>query len=229
MLCVSISLSAQSYVADSVLLDAYLRNDMSVWKKYIDSYPPSAVGRQEELRIEYGYCGYIVAEAKKEGQEALLPEAKRYVQLFKSNISHLKSQLPVGHYEMYMSAAYVYELRLHESFHPAKSLSLAREAVRLAPDDPMTLMYCATALFYAPKPFGSKKEALELFLRAEQRFVTPQWYNCWWRAAAMMYIAQCYDKQGNTEEVIRRTRVALAEYPGYLYLRETYLPELEAK
>ena len=180
------TLSAGSFSVDSVLLDAYQKEDMSVWKEYVDSH--------SLLAYEYGYCGYIVAEAKKEGKENLLPEAKKYVQHFKSEVSKQKSQLPAGHYEMYLSAVYVYELRLHESIHPVKAMSLAKEAVKQAPDDPVVLSYYGTCLFYAPSPFGSKKEALMWFERAQKGFADEVYRFSWMRVANEMYINQCKDK-----------------------------------
>jgi len=194
------------------LMEAYLHNDMGVWKTHIDS--------ASALPYEYGYCAALLDSDKE--------AAKPYVALFRQHTEKQKGRLADGHYEMYMSAVYVYELRLHESFHPVQSLHLAREAVKKAPDDPLTLTYCGMALFYAPKPFGNKKEALQLFLRAEQAFAGQEWYNCWWRAAAMMYIAQCYAKQGDTDEAIRRCEALLNEYPDYAYIRDTYLPALRS-
>ena len=82
---ISMTLSAQDFSADRELFDAYRQENMAVWKEYIESLQPSAVSSQT-LLYEYGYCGYIVAEAKKEGKEALLPEAKRYVQLFREHV-----------------------------------------------------------------------------------------------------------------------------------------------
>lgn len=199
-LLVSISLSAGNFSADSLLLDAYKKEDMSLWKEYIDRLsltehrPATPDRRQTDLLIEYGYCGYIVAEAKKEGKEALLPEAKRYVQQFKTHIEAQKKTLPAGHYEMYRSAVLVFELRLHESIHPVKSMSLAKEAVKLAPKDPVVLTYYGTCLFYAPKPFGSKEEALIWFEKADKYFRAPQWKFCWLKEANSMYIKQCKDK-----------------------------------
>lgn len=185
------------------MYDAYLREDMPVWKAYIDHFADkvktvSTDRVQTDLLYEYGYCGYIVAEAKKEGKEALLSEARRYVQQFKANVESRKDHLPKGHYEMYMSAVYVYELRLKESVHPLKAMSLAKEATQLAPDDPLVLSYYGTCMFYAPKPFGSKKEALVWFNRAEQLFRSPKWQYCWAREATLMYIHQCHEKLGHT-------------------------------
>lgn len=191
LLC-SLSLSAQT--TDSTLFAAYQREDMTVWKEYLDSLSSIHPFNPSLLIYEYGYCGYIVAEAKKEGQEALLPEAKRYVQQFKSDIENQKSKLPAGHYEMYMSAVYVFELRLHESIHPMKAMSLAKDATRLAPDDPIVLSYYGTCLFYAPKPFGSKEDALEWFEKAQTRFPGDEWKHCWMREANQMYIEQCRKK-----------------------------------
>ena len=212
-LCISLSLSARSFVADGDLLNAYLHNDMQVWKAHVDTVV--------DLPYEYGYCAALMDKDKE--------AAKPYVQRFRQHVEAAKKTLPKGHYEMYMSAVYVYELRLHESFHPVKSLDLAREAVKLAPNDPMTLTYCGTALFYAPKPFGNKKEALELFIKAEQLFQGKQWYNCWWRPAAMMYIAQCYDKAGDTAEALRRAQYLLNQYPDYEYIRNDYMPALKRR
>ena len=191
----SLSLSAQDFSADRDLFAAYQKEDMSVWKEYID-VRRNDVRCTKDLLYEYGYCGYIVAEAKKEGKEALLPEAKRYVQLFREHVEAQKGRLPAGHYEMYMSAVMVYELRLHIAIRPIKAMRLAKEATRLAPEDPLVLSYYGTSLFYAPKPFGSKSEALTWFEKAEEHFRDPQWNYCWVREATKMYIRQCHEKLG---------------------------------
>ncbi|MBQ3673524.1 MAG: hypothetical protein II928_03525 [Paludibacteraceae bacterium] len=198
LLAVCLSLTAQT--ADRELLDAYQRQDMSVWKAYVEKSCVQGI-TPEVLLYEYGFCGYIVAEAKKEGKESLLPEAKRAVRQFKSHVEQLHSLpdkegigLPPGHYEMYISAVYVYELRLKESIHPIKAMSLAKEAVQKAPKDPLVLSYYGTCLFYAPKPFGSKSEALTYFEKADRLFQTPEWQFCWVREATKMYITQCHEK-----------------------------------
>ena len=190
-LCISISLSAQT--TDRDLLDAYQRQDMSVWKAHVEKSCAQGI-TPEVLLYEYGFCGYIVAEAKKEGKESLLPEAKRAVRQFKKHVEAAKTSLPPGHYEMYTSAVYVYELRLKESIHPIKAMSLAKEAVQKAPKDPLVLSYYGTCLFYAPKPFGSKSEALTYFEKADRLFQGPEWQSCWVREATKMYITQCHEK-----------------------------------
>ena len=177
-LCISMSLSAQSFVADRDLFDAYQQENMSVWKAHIDTIV--------DLPYEYGFCGYIVSKDKE--------AAKPYVKRFRQHVEAAKDQLPLGHYEMYMSAVYVYELRLHESIHPFKAMSLAKEATELAPGDPVVLSYYGTCLFYAPKPIGSKAEALEWFQKAQEPFQDPKWRYCWIREANEMYIKQCREK-----------------------------------
>lgn len=181
VLCICMSLSAQS---DRDMLDAYRREDMSVWKTYIDTIPFKDGG--SSLLYEYGFCGYIVSADKE--------AAKPYVSRFREHVEACKTSLPVGHYEMYMSAVYVFELRLHESFHPVKAMSLAKEAAKKAPKDPLTLSYLGTSLFYAPRPFGSKKEALQCFEKAQIYFRSPTWQDCWAREANEMYIRLCHEK-----------------------------------
>ena len=187
LMVISMTLSAQDFSADRGLFEAYQREDMRVWKEYIDVQRDN-VQCTKDLLYEYGYCGYIVAEAKKEGKEALLPEAKRYVQQFRSDVEAAKGSLPAGHYEMYMSAVMVYEMRLHIAIRPVKAMSLAKEATKLAPKDPLVLAYYGTSLYYAPAPFGSKKEALRYFKQAKELFQGPQWEYCWVRKATEMYI-----------------------------------------
>ena len=189
----SLSLSAQDFSADRDLFAAYQKEDMSVWKEQIDVQRVN-VQSTKDLLYEYGYCGYIVAEAKKEGKESLMPAAKSYVAQFRKHVEAAKNQLPTGHYEMYMSAVLVYELRLHESMRPIKAMSLAKEATKLAPNDPLVLSYYGTSLFYAPKPFGSKAEALVWFEKAGKFFKGPQWKYCWVREANEMYLQQCHEK-----------------------------------
>ena len=178
------SLSVMAQQTDSLLFDAYLREDMRAWKEHISRQ--NSDFRIQNLLIEYGLCGYMVDREKK----SALP----YVQQFKSHIINHKSQLPAGYYEMYMSAVYVYELRLHESVHPVRAMNLAKQATRLAPNDPLVLSYYGTCLFYAPAPFGSKKEALTWFEKAEKFFRAPQYRFCWVREANQMYIEQCKEK-----------------------------------
>lgn len=180
-LCISLSLSAQS---DRDLLSAYQREDMSVWQAYVDTITNNL--SPITLSYEYGYCGYIVSKDKE--------AAKPYVARFKQHVEAQKASLPAGHYEIYRSAVYVYELRIHESFHPIKAMSLAKEATRLAPSDPVVLTYYGTCLFYAPKPFGSKAEALRWFEKAEPLFQDPRYQYSWLREANTMYIEQCQQK-----------------------------------
>ena len=182
----SFSLSAQVFSAEKELYEAYLKEDMSVWKHFVDSVTACDGWIPSLLSYEYGYCGYIVDKDKK--------AAKPYVKRFKQHVEQERQVLPVGHYEMWMSAVLVFELRLHESMHPVKSMNLAKEAVREAPNDPMVLSYYGTCLFYAPKPFGSKAEALTWFQKADKLFRRPGWDQCWLKDANTMYINQCKQK-----------------------------------
>ena len=83
---------------DSILFDAYQREDMSVWQEYINRLSNDQRLTTNDLLYEYGFCGYIVAEAKKEGGEYLLPEAKRYVQQFKNEVNrtHAAEKSPIS-------------------------------------------------------------------------------------------------------------------------------------
>jgi tetratricopeptide (TPR) repeat protein len=184
----SISLSAQNFSADRKLWNAYMLEDMSVWKHFVDSASACDGLTPDLMSYEYGYCGFLVDRDKE--------AANSYVERFRKRVEDYRQVLPPGHYEMWMSAVYVFELRLHESMHPVKAMSLAKEAIKLAPEDPLVLSYYGTSLFYAPKPFGSKQEALEWFEKAEKYFQAPEWEYCWVKEATEMYIEQCREKIG---------------------------------
>ena len=186
-LCICISLSAQNFEADRDLFDAYQKEDMSVWKKHIDNASlQHSASNTKLLLYEYGLCGYMADRDK--------TNAMTYIKQFRRDIEAQKESLPAGYYEMYLSAVYIYEYKLRESFHPIKAMSLAKEATQLAPDDPLVLSYYGTCMFYAPKPFGSKQEALEWFNKAKAHFDGEQWQFCWVREATEMYIRQCQEK-----------------------------------
>lgn len=181
------AMAATPQTLDSLMLAAYEREDMSVWQKYVDSFADSPQPATDRLLLyEYGFCGYMVDRDK--------PHALPYVKRFKAHVEARKNDLPDGHYRMYRSAVYVYELRLHESMHPITAMNLAQEATKKAPEDPLVLSYYGTSLFYAPSPFGSKREALKWFEKAEPLFNAPQWQYCWVRKANEMYIQQCMEK-----------------------------------
>jgi len=175
--------AGESSPQDKRLYDAYLAEDMTVWKNYLDTL--SAL-QNTSIPYLYGFCGYIVSTDKE--------AAKTYVARLRKQVETQRLTLPAGHYEMYMSAVLVFELRLHESFHPAKAMSLAKKATEIAPEDPIVLSYYGTSLFYAPRPFGSKREALSFFMKAQPLFDCPQYRYCWMREANEMYIQQCHDK-----------------------------------
>ncbi len=177
-LCICMSLSAQTTAADRDLFDAYKAEDMSIWKTYIDT----AAVTPALLSYEYGYCGAMT--------DSKDSTALTYIQRFRRHIECLKDQLPAGHYEMYMSAVYVYELRLHASFHPVTAMTMAKEAVNKAPEDPMTICYYATSLYYAPKAFGDKKKAKQLFEKAKEKFQTPAYLYSWWRPFCELHLSK---------------------------------------
>ena len=73
-------------MTDRELLDAYQREDMTVWKAYVDA--------NEDLLYEYGYCGYVLEYDK--------PHATPYITRFRAHVQAQRENLPPGHYEMYM-------------------------------------------------------------------------------------------------------------------------------
>lgn len=73
-----------------------------------------------------------------------------------------------AHFLAYLSAANAYTFNLHPTQLIAgiRAMQLSRQALILAPNDPLTISVRAHILFYAPSPIGDKREALRLYVRA---------------------------------------------------------------
>ncbi|MBQ1874565.1 MAG: tetratricopeptide repeat protein [Paludibacteraceae bacterium] len=224
LLAVCSSLFAQFTEADKPLFNAYLENNMQRWKNYIDATNWEKSDTQQRLRLiayEYGYCAATLDVSKK--------QAAPYVERFRSHVEEMQSKMSAGHYDMYMSSVYAFEIMMGKSAHFISTLKLATSAAEKNPTNPITLGYKANVLFYAPRGIGNKKEALEIFKKCEKLYQAPQWKYCWNRPATLLTIAQCYEKQGDLETALQKTNALLKEFPNYKYVRETYLPQLKAK
>ncbi len=224
MLMTCASLFAQFSEADKDLMDAYLENNMSKWKSYIDAVPWKSATKQARLRCmayEYGYCAAMMDVSKK--------QAAPYVERFKSHVEEMKPHLGAGYYDMYLSSVYAFEIMLGKSAHFVSTLKLANSAAEKQPNNPITLGYRANVLFYAPAGIGNKKEALVIFQKAEKIYRAPEWKYCWNRPATLLTIAQCYEKQGDLDTALKKAQALLQEFPNYKYVRNTYIPQLKAK
>ena len=214
--------------SDEQLYNAFLQQDMSVWKEYITTAQWEQLTGKERLRLinyEYGYIATAIDQKE--------PEAEQYLAEFRKHVEseYAAGEISEARYCMYMSSVNAYDFMLNKSrlFSAGlQSFKLVKKAAELAPDDPFVLTLKANVDFYAPPAFGGNKEdALSMFLRARNLFVKTEDCKTLWNYASLrMCIAQCYEKTGNKQQAIDECRAILAEIPDFRYIRDEYLPYL---
>lgn len=216
---------------DEQLYEAFLHQDMSVWRDFVTTSKWEELSVEERKRlINYEYGFLATAIDRKD------PQADEYLSAFRKHVEneYKEEHISEAHYCMYMSSVNAYDFMLNKSrlFSAGlQSFKLVKRAAELAPDDPFVLTLKANVDFYAPSAFGGdKEEALKMFTRARNLFVKNMDCTHLWNYASLrMCIAQCYEKTGDTQRAIDECRSILSEIPDFRYIRDEYLPYLLEK
>ncbi|MBR1480354.1 MAG: tetratricopeptide repeat protein [Paludibacteraceae bacterium] len=204
---------------DTTLLHAYLREEMQVWRTYIDTTcweTADSVRRLQVLNYEYGFTAYMI--------DSRPEEAAPYLNRFRSHIRSSEQLLTPARYATYLSAAHAYTYRLNSTKVLScawRSYRLAHRAAETAPDDPLALTLLGNVYFYAPSLLGGDKQrALDCFNRADSLMQTEPESRLLWNYPAMrLCIAQCYEKTGDTAQAAAAYRELLRLYPDFLYVK----------
>ncbi len=186
----------------SEIYSAYISNNMSQWKTIIDRInlvkPMTNELLLELVNYQYGYIGWCVSSKMDE-------EAEKYLGLAEKNLNILKSRdANLSLVNSYMSAFYGFKIGLNKLkvvFLAPKSLECAREAVRLDSLNYIGYVQFGNIEFYTPSAFGgSKKEALEFYLKAEKILAgkTVEIYHDWNYLSLLTVIAQSYSYLGDS-------------------------------
>lgn len=225
------TLACYAQYTNEQLFNAYLHQDMSVWRNYIETAKWEKMSISERKRLinyEYGFIATAI--------DAEDPKADEYLTHFRQHVAeeYESQHISEAHYCMYMSSINAYDFMLNKSklFSAGlQSFKLVKRASVLAPDDPYVLTLKANVDFYAPAAFGGDKEAaLTLFTRARELFRETEDYKHLWNYASLrLCIAQCYDKKGDSERAISECYSILGEIPDFEYVRDEYLPQLLEK
>lgn len=216
--------------SDSVLYQAYLHNNIKIWKDYIEVSDWQHLNLTERLRLlhyEYGYVATLIDAT--EGKTNL--QAATYLARYERHLTCLQDSLSPSQYAAYLSAANAYTFMLDKRkliSAGLQSFQLAKNAVRLDSNEPMALILKGNIYFYAPRALGgNKQQALEMYLKAKQQLEKQRLtaFN-WTYTALLLCIAQCYEKTGQLDKAIEETQRILKNNPEFIYVRDTYLPSL---
>jgi len=168
--------------SEQQLLEAYQREDMSVWKAYIDASEPQHMTADEQLRLlryEYGFAAAMLSIDK--------AQAKAYIQRFGEHIELAKPILSEALYNVYMSAYHTYSMRLTMNVfaHGKAIYKYAQAALDADPEEPMVWVAQGNIHFYTPKMMGGdKQKALDEYNRADSLFMLQEDYSTRWELHA---------------------------------------------
>ena len=225
LLCCTFSVAAND------LYQAYLAGDMQQWGTYLAETDTRHQFSVDELatiaNYEYGYIAWCLDEKR-------FDEAKHRLQQFEHRINSLDSL----HYSPSMIAVFrssvcAYSLSLYKRdlMKTMKAaIAYTDKSVELDPSNPIALTLKGNVQFYTPAMFGgSKKDALDVFLKAEKLMRETGMTDCWNYRALQLCIAQCYEKVESKQAAIRYCEQILREVPNFAYVRHVYLPKLTGK
>ena len=168
-LLLAFSLSTLSAQYKQEIYNAYITNNMEVWKATVDEMEAKEK-KSDELLLElinyqYGYIGWSLGNNEKK-------QAKEYLKLAEDNLKKLeKTSLYPSYVDAYKSAFYGYTIGLNKLKAPfvgPKSINAAKKSMEENPNNPYGYIQYANAQFYMPPVFGgSKTEALEYYKQAQ--------------------------------------------------------------
>ena len=214
---------------DSVLYNAYLKKDMNTWNRYLHANSFARMTEDEKIRYisyEYGYVATAIDEK--------LPDAKDHLDAFEAHINMLDTVIPPAQILAYRSSLAAYYALYNKFYFIGKgieSFKLVTQAYAIDSLDPEVITLKGNVDMHAPKAFGGDlKRALKEFELAKKIYEDNglTHYN-WNYISNWLCIAQCYERMGNVLRAIRTCEAILYAEPGFDYVRDVYLPELQSK
>ena len=227
------SLKAFCGIVDhDIMYQAYLDNNMSVWKTELQKYTASTnLTTTDKLEISnylYGYVATLLVDADKNKQEIndwidlweqYLNDIEKttgknaYIYVYRSSINAYKSKVKAGGMMVW----------------GPRSLTELKRALAADPNNPLANGLKGNMLFYMPSFVGGDKaEAIKWFEKALTGISasTDKTFR-WNRCAITLCLAQAYEKTGNKQKAIEICNTFLQHEPNYTYMRNTYLPSLK--
>ena len=205
----------QAQYSNHQLYQAYTTRDMSVWEQYITSTNWDSITVEEKkqlLNYEYGFTAYSLSQN--------MVNAIDYVKQYEAHLQDMEGKMDEAERCAYMAGLYSYKLSIDQSKmlkYGQQIYQYVNQAVKLSPDNPLVLSMQGNIEFYGP--FGSKRQALATYRKAEaayQLLSEKQWNIL----AVQMTIVQCLDKMGKRAEAIEQCQQYLKKEPDCVIFQQ---------
>lgn len=222
-----ISLSAYSSNEKDVIYNAYINNDMGVWKKTIDNMNAQKNKTTERefelLNYEYGYIGFCIGTKKKE-------EASLYIARGENRINMLmKTKQNLGLAHAYKAAFYGFQIGMNKVKAPflgPKSIDEAKKSIELDKNNHFGYMQYGNIEYYMPAFFGgSKEKALEYYLRSKTIMDKKNLKQDWIYLNLITLIANTYQELNEWNNANAYYKLALKLAPDFKWVSKELYPK----
>jgi hypothetical protein len=212
---------------------AYVNNKMDQWKNVIDRME-TLKGKTNETTLElinyqYGYIGYCLEFDK-------VDEAKKYFTLAINNLSLLeKAGYKIPLLNAYKSAFYGFRISFNQfsaPFNGLKSLDYVKKALEQDSQNFFVNIQYGNALSNMPAAFGgSKKEALEYYLKAKSILEkeTENLNHNWNYLNLLILIGQTKTSLEDYSSAKAVYENILSREPEFIYVKSDLYPQLLKK
>ncbi|MFA6805819.1 MAG: tetratricopeptide repeat protein, partial [Bacteroidales bacterium] len=210
-------LSLTSFGANEkeIIYNAYITDNMSIWKKTIDAMDAETnktIAREFELlNYEYGYIAWCVGKKKTD-------EANLYLNKGTQRITKLETyKKSLGLIYAYQSAFYGYQIGMNKIKAPflgPKSIEVAKKSVTMNINNYFGYMQLGNIEYYMPPVFGgSKEKALDYYLRAKEIMDKRDNKNDWNYLNLIAVIGMTYQELNNYNKAEAYYKLALKQEP----------------
>ena len=217
----------------SEIYNAYINNQMTVWKVVIDQLSSSSLKDDDHLielvNYQYGYVAWCLGNNHKD-------EAAVYLKLAENNLKLLETRkFNPSRVNGYKAAFYGFHIGLSMFSAPflgPKSAACARQSILLNPDDPFGYIQSGNVQMHTPALMGgSKTEAVSLFLKAKMLMEKNGEENRgdWNYLSLLTSVAKAYDSTGDYPKAKLIYEEILRFEPGFKWVRDELYPQLLKK
>jgi len=214
----------------SKIYNAFITNNMNQWQRVVDEMQTEANKSNEFLmelvNYQYGYIAWSLGNKKHD-------LAEKYLSLAEKNLEVLeKSGYKLSMVNAYKSAFYGYHIGLNifkAPFIGLNSIDCAKLAMQLDEQNPFGYIQYGNSQYYMPEIFGgSKKVALEYFIKAEKLMVlhTQNVEEDWNYISLLTIIAQANTHLKNYDLAKTYYQKILHIEPNYAWVKNELYPQL---
>ncbi len=231
----SVSLPASAQASfQNLVYRAYVEGRMNLWENTLETMEfeygrnPSPELLYDILLAQYGLIGYYLGIDDNSTGRALLDQASGNVEILEQT-EHFEAEAM-----LFKAAFNAFRISLRPWLGirlGPQSQRLINEAIEIKPEYPRGWIEKGNLMYYAPAVFGgSKTKAIEHYSKAIELMEQDMQNNQrWLYLGTLVSLANAYKYTGQHEATIATLEIALAYEPGFIWVRDELLPELNMK